>query len=131
MEEKTSKMIEAKLNNAKSKEAELSKQNSLSKTASKKIITSKPVNFHQAAEQLLNKLESLPNSSDEEFIASCKKYYQDNLPQQVDRWHFSTEYLQHMYDFMNNSPLGIAPGNRIKKRPEMSLKRLSELTSYP
>ena len=32
---------------------------------------------------------------------------------------------------MNNSPLITAPGNRIKKRPEMSLKRLSELTNYP
>lgn len=29
------------------------------------------------------------------------------------------------------SPIGLTAGNRIKKRPEMSLKRLSELTNYP
>jgi hypothetical protein len=39
------------------------------------------------------------------------------LPQPADRVIFSSEYLPHLYDFMNNSPLGIAPGNRIKKHP--------------
>ena len=32
---------------------------------------------------------------------------------------------------MSNSPIVIHPKRRIKKRPEMSLKRLSELTDYP
>jgi hypothetical protein len=32
---------------------------------------------------------------------------------------------------MSNSPIGLKIQNRIKRRPEMSLKRLSDLTGYP
>ena len=84
-----------------------------------------------AAEQLVEKLELLSHTNEEEFLLNCKQYYKDNLPQAVDRVTFSSEHIPGLYDFINNTPIVTAPANRIKKRPEMSLKRLSELTGYP
>ncbi len=55
----------------------------------------------------------------------AKKYYSDNLPQFVDRVSYSNYYMSNLYEFMSISPIGLPAGNRIKKRPEMSLKRLS------
>ena len=53
------------------------------------------------------------------------KYYKDNLPQELDRKCFSSEYFPNFYQFMMNSELNLHPKNRIRKRPEISLKRLS------
>lgn len=53
------------------------------------------------------------------------------MPQPLDRRGYSTFYLPNLYEFMSTSPIMIHPKKRIKKRPEMSLKRLSELTDYP
>lgn len=91
----------------------------------------RPENEQVASAQLLNKLQNLPDSSREEFVFFAKKYYKDNLPQPLDRRYFSNYYHPSLYEFMSASPIGIHPKRRIKKRPEMSLKRLSELTDYP
>ena len=91
----------------------------------------RPENHEHAIEQILNKFTHLPDSSREEIIYYAKKYYKDNLPQPLDRRYFSSYYSPMLYEFMSTSPIGIHPKRKIKKRPEMSLKRLSELTDYP
>ena len=91
----------------------------------------RPENHEQAIQQIIKKLSLFPSEDRDEFIKIAKKYYKDNLPQPIDRRSYSNYFYSHIYQFMNNSSIVLNPKMRIKKRAEMSLKRLSELTEYP
>lgn len=73
----------------------------------------------------MKKLANFSNRNKDEFTYFVRKFYKDNIPQPIDRRGFSSYYHPHFYEFMSNSPIVIHPKRRIKKRPEMKLKRLS------
>ena len=85
----------------------------------------RPENYEQAIFQILKKFKTIEGIQKEELILELKKFYKKNIPQLIDRRGYSTFYIPSLYEFMSNSPILIHPRRKIKKKPEMSLKRLS------